>query len=1055
MFSKRISRLLLSTLSCLVLFSALTSGQSYRFRNYGSESKIPDKFVYTIVQDNNGYLWVGTGRGLSRFDGFDFYNISFPDSSSDRYPTASLKDKNGNLWFGCQDGSVYYSEEAGLKQASSKNERAVVAMLEGPDKFIYIFPQVESVLRINPDDPTDIKTYSLDQGIVIFSACFTPKGEILLGTQENISICSIADSAFKVTGTISGFDYSSVTAINRIGNTDKYLAGTNGNGLFKISLDSEVATVSRFLNASELEAPEVQSITEDSDKNLLVSTNGSGVFHIKFSASAEIENIYYYNKNSGLEGNNARIVYQDMEDNYWIGLSGDGLSILNTLSFSLYTPGTTIRTNDIIYIHKFDNDFFLGTQAGYWIFNPENGEKSFEDLKSITGKYEILSYCVDFENNIWIGTNGGGVYVKDGSGHVRQFYMNGNSSEDKINDIGVDKKYVWLGTLNGVIILNREGSGNKFKSRYDNTSGLPHNSINKIFLRSDGKAAIAMITDRLYTIDPETGIIQGKAVMYGTTRNEIVSFCETKDGHLWASTKGNGIFEFYNDSLRAYSREDLLMSDYCYSIIADSLDRIWIGHDSGFSLFDRSTGMVRTFGNDYLHGGMCNPGGMYESPDGKVFIGTTGGFIIYDRSKDKSELRAPLNNINYVSINDSIYPLRSSYSLPYKKRYNIVISYTGISLKNPERVYYQTILENYDEDWSNVTLDRQARYTPGEGKYRFMMKSVSENGLSDDNPVMLDISIRKPFWRLWWFILSIAALVASVVVLIVGQREKAQKKIQEYLEKELEARTSVVLKQKDKIELQNIEITDSINYAKRIQTSILPDFVRLQESFNDAFLLFRPRDIVSGDFYWFDKLDDDRFILVCADSTGHGVPGAFMSMIGSTLLQDIVTRQQITKPSEVLKLLDRQIFSTLNQNVELGISNDGMDMVVCEINSKKRFIRFASAMRPVILVLGGEPLYIKGNRCSVGGESVIEKYFDDQEYYLNEGDSLYMFSDGIPDQFGGTDGKKMKIARLKKLIEDVNNLPMSGQMEVIMKFYDEWKGEYEQVDDILMIGIRL
>jgi serine phosphatase RsbU (regulator of sigma subunit) len=220
-------------------------------------------------------------------------------------------------------------------------------------------------------------------------------------------------------------------------------------------------------------------------------------------------------------------------------------------------------------------------------------------------------------------------------------------------------------------------------------------------------------------------------------------------------------------------------------------------------------------------------------------------------------------------------------------------------------------------------------------------------------------------------------------------------------------------------------------------------------------VFFRPRDIVSGDFYWFEKMTEDKFILVCADSTGHGVPGAFMSMIGSTLLQDIVSRQHITRPSLVLKMLDKQIFSTLNQNLELGVSNDGMDMVICEVNIKTRHIIFASAMRPVILVLDGEPLYIKGNRSSVGGESVIEKYFDDQEYYLNEGDTLYLFSDGLPDQFGGADGKKMKIARLKKLIEDVTNLSLSEQKESITKFYDEWKGDYDQVDDVLLIGVRL
>jgi serine phosphatase RsbU (regulator of sigma subunit) len=219
--------------------------------------------------------------------------------------------------------------------------------------------------------------------------------------------------------------------------------------------------------------------------------------------------------------------------------------------------------------------------------------------------------------------------------------------------------------------------------------------------------------------------------------------------------------------------------------------------------------------------------------------------------------------------------------------------------------------------------------------------------------------------------------------------------------------------------------------------------------------MFYPRDIVSGDFYWFDKLEEDKFILVCADSTGHGVPGAFMSMIGSTLLQDIVTRKRISKPSEILSLLDKQIFSTLNQNVELGVSNDGMDMVVCEFSLSTRHIRFASAMRPVILVLDGEPFYIKGNRSSVGGESVIEKFFDDQEYYLKEGDTIYLFSDGLPDQFGGPDGKKLKIARLKRMIEQISRLPMDEQKDVMSKFYFDWKGSYDQVDDVLLMGVKV
>jgi len=376
-------------------------------------------------------------------------------------------------------------------------------------------------------------------------------------------------------------------------------------------------------------------------------------------------------------------------------------------------------------------------------------------------------------------------------------------------------------------------------------------------------------------------------------------------------------------------------------------------------------------------------------------------------------------------------------------------------LSNPEKVTYRLKMDNYDDNWSRGTFARQETYNLSEGKYRFNLLSANEDGLSQETPASFDIVIKKPVWQTWWFFLILLAAISGIVALIIYFREKSQREMNEYLENELAERTRVVLKQKDEIELQNLEITDSINYAKRIQSSILPDINKLKDTFQDAFIIFHPRDIVSGDFYWFDRIDDERFVVVCADSTGHGVPGAFMSMIGSTLLQDIVSRKGITKPSEVLTLLDKQIFSTLNQNMDVGVSNDGMDMVVCEFNVQTRHIRFASAMRPVIIVLDGESYYIRGNRCSVGGESVVEKYFDDQEYYLAKEDTIYMFSDGLPDQFGGPDGKKMKIARLKKLIEEICNLPMAEQKEIISNFFFDWKGDYEQVDDILLMGVKI
>jgi ligand-binding sensor domain-containing protein/serine phosphatase RsbU (regulator of sigma subunit) len=1049
------AKIFISSLSCLLLFSVILNGQTYRFKNYGIDSKIPNGFIYTLNQDNNGYLWIGTGNGLSKFDGFVFYNIEFPDSLPDRYPTSSLKDNDGTLWFGCNDGSVFFTENGNLKSVDLSNTRSISTMLCGPDGFIYVIPQSGSLFRINSKSPKEIKEYSLDQNLILFSACLTQSGDILLGTQENMLICRVKDNSLSVLSTIQGFDYSNVLAIHKINDKDNYLIGTDGKGLFKLVLTQGKSNLKHFENRPEIENLSIQSIFEDSKKSLWLATNESGMLQIDLSAKDEsIESLRFINKSSGLPGNNIKVIFQDIEENLWIGLFGDGLSMLNSLAFSFYMPGTIPEHNNIIYTNKIDDDYFLGTPSGFYLFDLENNKaKSFTDLKQKTGNKEIASYCVDNENNVWIGTKGAGLYLRNKTGTLRQFYNSGNSGQDFINDVKIDKKYIWLGTLDGVIILNKF-TGDSIGD-YNINNGLPYNNINQIYITSSGNAAIATKTDRMYLIDPEKGVIPGKAIMSGTTMNEISSIGQTNDGNIWASSIGNGVFELHGDSIRSFTKADMLMSDYCHSLLVDSINRIWIGHQGGFSRYNRNTGIMRTYGTDFARSGDCNMHGMYESPDGKVLIGTTQGLIVYDRNKDKRKLLAPFNNINYVTINDVVYPLQSSYTLPYKKRYNIIVNYVGISLKDPDKVYYQTRLDNYKNDWSKLTTDREAEFSPGDGRYKFNMRSVNEDGLSSESPVTFDLLIKKPVWRTWWFIFSSIAILTGIIILIIRQREKEQKKIQAYLEKELEARTSVVLKQKDKIELQNLEITDSINYAKRIQTSILPDIYKLKETFKDAFVFFRPRDIVSGDFYWFEKMAEDKFILVCADSTGHGVPGAFMSMIGSTLLQDIVSRQHITRPSQVLKMLDTQIFSTLNQNLELGVSNDGMDMVICEINIKTRHIIFASAMRPVILVLDGEPLYIKGNRSSVGGESVIEKYFDDQEYYLNDGDTLYLFSDGLPDQFGGIDGKKMKIARLKKLIEDVTNLSLSEQKESITKFYDEWKGDYDQVDDVLLIGIRL
>lgn len=1048
-------KIILSTIVCLFLFLDILNAQSYSFKNYGAESDIPNSFVYTVNQSENGYLWVSTGTGMVRFDGFNFFEVQYPDSLSGRIATVSLKDKNGTLWFGCNDGSVYYTRENNLISVPLSNSKSISDLIEGPDDRIYIIPQGKAVFAIDPVFPEDIRQYRLSGNQVMFSASFTNSGDLLLGTQESVLRCTVTSDTIIVSDVIEGFDYSGVKAIRRTKDNTRFIIGTDGNGLFQLRISDDGNSLERFSDHPEWETLSVQSVSEDSENYFWVSTKGSGVIQFNLSENYDtIQSVRKYNDSSGLAGNDVTTVFQDVEGNFWFGLYGAGLSMLSSYSFGYYNPGINSVDNNILYINSIKSKYILGTPSGFHLFDPVAGKSvSYTLLSGQVEKSEITSYFLDNSKNLWIGTRGQGLFVRNSSGNVKLFFKTGDSGADDIKDIEIDENNIWLATTNGVIVLDKD-KGKEIK-RFNINNGLPHNSINKIFIASDGYAYIGTESERLYRIDRGFNITSLSGSMAGNTINKVLAFAQTTDGIVWAATRGNGIFGFQNDSVIAINRSNDLMSNYCYSILADNENNLWVGHDQGISRFNPETGIMRIFGTEFAKNGVCNPEGMYESDDGNICIGTSEGLILYNKLKDLKPIIPPFTNINSITINDKSYPYKPSFSLPYRKNYTISVDYVGINFSDPSKVYYKTFMENNSSDWSNFSTEREKPFGLSFGKYKFYLISVNEEGLSQDMPVTFEINIKSPIWRRWWFVMAVILVLTAIVILIIRQRDKAQKKIQEYLEKELEARTSVVMKQKGEIELQNIEITDSINYAKRIQTSILPDINKLKETFRDAFIFFHPRDIVSGDFYWFDKLEDDKFIVVCADSTGHGVPGAFMSMIGSTLLQDIVSRKRISKPSEILTLLDKQIFSTLNQNVELGVSNDGMDMVVCEIDVKTRHIRFASAMRPVIIVLDGDPYYIKGNRLSVGGESVIKKFFDDQEYYLNEGDTVYLFSDGLPDQFGGVDGKKLKIARLKRLIEQISKLPMNEQKEVVSKFFFDWKGDYDQVDDVLLMGIKV
>jgi serine phosphatase RsbU (regulator of sigma subunit) len=271
--------------------------------------------------------------------------------------------------------------------------------------------------------------------------------------------------------------------------------------------------------------------------------------------------------------------------------------------------------------------------------------------------------------------------------------------------------------------------------------------------------------------------------------------------------------------------------------------------------------------------------------------------------------------------------------------------------------------------------------------------------------------------------------------------------IRQSLERKVMARTR-------KVEQQRRNITDSIHYASRIQKALMLSPGELDELLPTHFLLNKPKDIVSGDFYWASR-KNGRLIMAVVDCTGHGVPGAFMSILGISLLNEIVSKMEDPRPGEILNELRKQVIRALGQTGRVDEAREGMEMALCIVDFEEHVIQFSGAYSPLYLVSQGELTEIKGDRMPIGIYHDREVPFTSKEVPFSENDIIYLFSDGYVDQLGGLDRKTFKSGRLKKLIREIWDKPMEEQQAVLREEHEIWRAGQEQIDDLMVLGVKL
>ena len=441
-------------------------------------------------------------------------------------------------------------------------------------------------------------------------------------------------------------------------------------------------------------------------------------------------------------------------------------------------------------------------------------------------------------------------------------------------------------------------------------------------------------------------------------------------------------------------------------------------------------------------------------------------------SNEKRNMAITLSNISSVYTNLKEYDKAldvGKKALKVAKELDYVQMYQDIYFNLFHIYFYKNDYKNAFEYARNYIALKDSLYKVESNEIVMEMQAKYDSELKENEILMLNtqnelqehkIAQQKTFT---YFLVVFALLLVSIAFLSIRayrQKTKANQLISfqnnELVEQKREIQEKSKLVEVKSLQLEHafIEIKDSINYAKKIQDAILPKSSKLEELKDSVAILYLPKDVVSGDFYWFEKIDS-KYIFATADCTGHGVPGAFMSMIGVNNLNQIIVENKITSPDRILKELNIAVKKVLKQDDEDSESRDGMDISISCFDLDKKIISYSGAFRPLVYIRNNELFEIKGSRNPIGGSAPIDFDYELHEFEYQKDDVYYMFSDGFPDQFGGTKGKKFMNKQLKEVFMNIFKQSPLEQKEKLKAELEAWRGDNEQIDDVLVMCVKI
>ena len=570
---------------------------------------------------------------------------------------------------------------------------------------------------------------------------------------------------------------------------------------------------------------------------------------------------------------------------------------------------------------------------------------------------------------------------------------------------------LWISSGSKIIRLKNPDDSIKIEMQIYNTPNQ-----DQVIIRSLGSESVFFTSSGIYTFDIKTNNLQEIDSIF-PSEIESMRYIFSNENQVWVNPGNSWIRLPEMNPTISHQSNFLRLFDGIRYLYSDRENNLWV-----------------VDGNNHVSKILTT--GAPERPE---------AFNLYFKSiLNSKEEKIGLESLNLKSKD---LPLEFRVSAPCFIRSDL-----------SEFKYYILGLE---QEWSEWSMDRSI-YIPFLPPGNYKLHISSRNVLNKVTEVIsADIIINPPFTRsVPFYILSGMGLLV-ILFLIILLRERKLQNDKKILEQKVKVRTSEIEKQKNEIEyqrneiaFQKLEITDSIAYGKRIQKALMPPRVVLNDLLPEYFIFFRPRDLVSGDFYWVIQ-KKDQLVIAVADCTGHGVPGAFLSFLGHSFLEEIANKYKITTASIFLERLRTKLKIALHQTGKIDETSDGIDMALCILDLEQKKLQFAGAYNSLYLIRRGELQEIKADKMPIGAHLNDQTSFTNTHLKLEKGDLLYMFTDGYVDQFGGPRAKKFKIIPFQQLLLRIYDKPMSQQEKILESELQLWMGNEAQVDDILVFGMRI